>query len=246
MTQRSRTNADTGEARSSRRCMASRDTAGCSKYPRASRRSSPSRAQLKMPGDSASRVSVSAGSSRPRNVFVSTRTMNLDASAPEASVNRAPSFVRITNLVGSRPVQVSRYFRSIVIESSPEMESNRSTATDPSALDRRASEIRPSGQPISGDSPKFVVNVASVEPRVASPKQSGQHTTDGALARPPGPDRHEDLLLRRVPGQDVSENFRERVDRGRVVARRLAVARRQLVRVNADILGIVLSRKLPQ
>jgi hypothetical protein len=79
-----------------------------------------------------------------------------------------------------------------------------------------------------------------------SPKQSGQHTTDGALARPPGPDRHEDFLLRRVPGQDVSENFRKRVDRGRVLARRLAVARRQLVRVNADILGIVLNRKLPQ
>ena len=106
---------------------------------------------------------MSAGSSRPRNVFVSTRTMNLDASAPEASVNRGTSFVRITNLVGSRLVQGSRYFRSIVIESSPEMESNRSTATDPSArVDRRASEIRPSGQPISGDSPKFVVNDASV------------------------------------------------------------------------------------
>ncbi len=89
--------------------------------------------------------------------------MNRLASAPEESISFGSSFVRMRNRVGSRPVQGSRYLRSTVIESSPEMDSNRSTTMLRSVLpDSRASDTIPSGLSISGWSPKFVAIPARV------------------------------------------------------------------------------------
>jgi len=63
-------------------------------------------------------------------------------------VNLGISFVRIRNRVGSGPVQGSRYLRSTVIVSSPEIESSRSTAVMLSTrVPRRASEITANGLP---------------------------------------------------------------------------------------------------
>jgi len=68
--------------------------------------------------------------------------MNREASAPEESVSFGSSLVRITNRLGTRPVQGSRYFRSIMSVSSPEIESSRSTTILLSALpESRASEM---------------------------------------------------------------------------------------------------------
>ena len=76
---------------------------------------------------------------------------NLPASAPDESVKRGSSFVRIMNRVGSLPVHGSRYFLSMVSTSSPEIERSRSTAIMLSDLAaRRASETTASGFPISG------------------------------------------------------------------------------------------------
>jgi hypothetical protein len=59
----------------------------------------------------------------------------------------------------------SRYLRSTVSVSSPEIDSSRSTTTFESArVDRRASEISASGLPMSGDRPKFVARLARVGP----------------------------------------------------------------------------------
>ena len=142
------------------------------------------------------------------------------ASAPEESVKRGSSFVRIMNRVGSRPVQGSRYLRSIVSESSPEIESSRSTAIVLSArAPRRASEMTARGFPTSGCSPKFWVRLASVGAAVLCTPSSPVRTR--AIVPLPGAlrsDEQEHLLLRRVAGEDVAEPLGERGLRLLVVA----------------------------
>ena len=95
------------------------------------------------PGRLLEQLRVRAGFSLPveRSRLGSSITNRL-ASAPEESENCGSSLVRIMNRVGSRPVHGSRYLRSTVIVSSPEIYSSRSTATMLSALaPSRASEI---------------------------------------------------------------------------------------------------------
>ena len=66
---------------------------------------------------------------------------------------------------GSCPVHGSRYLRSMVSVSSPEIDSSRSvTMLVLSLLLSRASEMIATGLPITGDSPKLVPMPARVGP----------------------------------------------------------------------------------
>jgi hypothetical protein len=83
--------------------------------------------------------------------------MNRLASAPLASASRGSSFEMIMNLACSWPVHADKYFRSIVIASSPVIDSSRSAIACWSARPpSRASEIMATRFPISGARPKFV------------------------------------------------------------------------------------------
>ena len=178
---------------------------------------------------------MSAGSPARRRLLVRIDITNLLASAPEESVNRGSSFVRIMNRVGSRPVHGSRYLRSIVIVSSPEIESSRSTAIRLSArVPRRASETTASGFPISGCRPKFWRQAASVGPAtLCMPEQPRQNTRDRSLAGALRSDEQEHLLqvgrrsrartrttrrasawTPRRPSQSSSRKLSQRVGRG--------------------------------
>ena len=135
------------------------------------------------------------------------------------------SFVRIMNRVGSRPVHGSRYLRSIVIVSSPEIESSRSTATMLVGRERRAARRR--------SSPAASRSAAAARSSVVSPASVGAAVL-WAPSRPvrtraivPLPDRFGptsmNIFCRSVPlDEDVAEQLGERVDR---LARRRPTAR---------------------
>ena len=100
---RSRTNADTGEARSIIMVAAASDDSGTVNRPLVVSLSSPSSAQFRIPGSSGTTRDSMARSSLLRKLLVSCRMSILVAIAPEASVNLGSSLDSITNRVGSLP-----------------------------------------------------------------------------------------------------------------------------------------------
>ncbi len=118
------------------------------------------------------------------------------------------------NRVGSLPVHGSRYFRSTVSVSSPEIESSRSTAIEVSAaIPSRASEMTASGLPMSGCSPKFCARLASVgAATLCAPEQAGQDARDRPLAGTLRADQHARLLLRRWRSRARTRTIRRERD----------------------------------